>query len=272
MADTHKTSGAVPVNDINPEAESAELEAAEKSAEQTAETVEKEPAKEKKAELPPPEPRVPIIPAVQYSKSLERERKIAEEVRKRRRRPMMFTLICCALLIVVAIVVNAVRKDNKPAPAPTAAVQTQPFTPATPAVLEVPKEHSYELVLEDVTWRDAREICMEKGGYHAVITDLAEYDRIIALAEEAGIQMLWVGCHRVEGELKWVTGEEADYMPWANGEPSGTDPADGAAEDHVMLWKNNGTWLLNDCRNDPVGTYPGVYGGRIGYICEFENR
>jgi len=159
-----------------------------------------------------------------------------------------------------------------PEPTPSAPpVQTTPFAPITPPVQEVPKEHSYELVLEDVSWRDAREICMEKGGYLAVITDLAEYDRIIKLAEEAGIEMLWVGCYREDGELRWVTGEQADYMPWAAGEPSYTDTADGAAEDYVMLW-NNGGWLLNDSRNDPVSTYPQWYSGRIGYICEFENR
>ena len=281
MADSPKIPGAEPINDIT-DVIAEETPAAEETclveeapAEEAKTEPEKEPAPvrkvEKKQEYIPDELRVPIIPAVQYGRSLERERKIAEEVRKRRRRPMLFTLICCALLIVTAIVVNAVRRDA--APVPTAPpVQITPFAPITPPVQQLPKEHSYELVLEDVSWRDAREICIEKGGYLAVISDLAEYEKITKMADEAGIKMLWVGCRREDGELKWLNGEQVDYMPWAAGEPSYTDSLDGEAEDYILLWNNGSGWLLNDVRNDPVGRYPQWYGGRIAYICEFENR
>ena len=65
-------------------------------------------------------------PPVQYTRNVEREKKIAEDVKKRRRRPLAVILVLCALLIVVAIVFNAMLKDIQqirgkatPTPAPT---------------------------------------------------------------------------------------------------------------------------------------------------------
>ena len=57
-------------------------------------------------------------------RNAEREKKIAEDVKKRRRRPLAVILVLCALLIVVAIVFNAMIKDFqqsrlKETPAPT---------------------------------------------------------------------------------------------------------------------------------------------------------
>ena len=68
---------------------------------------------EKNPELEPVVPaRQPVkTPAVQYTKNAERERKIAEEVKKRRRRPLALILVLCAVLIMAAIVINAMLKD-----------------------------------------------------------------------------------------------------------------------------------------------------------------
>ena len=38
-----------------------------------------------------------------------------------------------------------------------------------------------------------------------------------------------------------------------------------------MLWYHNG-WFYNDNRNDPAGDYPAIYGGAIGFVCEYENN
>lgn len=46
-----------------------------------------------------------------YTRSSDRERKIAEEVKKRRRRPFAVILVLCAVLVMVAIVMNAMLKD-----------------------------------------------------------------------------------------------------------------------------------------------------------------
>ena len=39
----------------------------------------------------------------------------------------------------------------------------------------------------------------------------------------------------------------------------------------MLLWKQNGAWVYNDSRNDPVGDYPGAYSGRIAYVCEYDD-
>ena len=55
------------------------------------------------------------VPATQYKLKTERERKIAEEVKKRRRRPLAVILVLCAVLVMVAIIMNAMLKDYEEA-------------------------------------------------------------------------------------------------------------------------------------------------------------
>lgn len=235
-----------------------------------------------------------ITPAVQYSKSLERERKIAQEVKKRQRRPMVFILAMCAVLIVLAIIVNAVMKDVNggpvsPTPVPTQTVivppptaqlpqQTeqaqQPEITQEPAVEvtpepEAPKTSTYEIFKEDISWTAARDKCIEKGGHLAVISTQEEFDRVVTIAKTQGVEKLWIGCQRVNGNMVWVTDDLVEYYPWAKGEPTKVDSFDGAAEDYVLLW-NNGGWFYNDSRNDPAAEFPQWYSGTIGYVCEFE--
>ncbi|MBR6353367.1 MAG: hypothetical protein IKS25_04510 [Oscillospiraceae bacterium] len=78
-------------------------------------------------------------PAVQYKINADRERKIAEEVKKRRRRPLAVILVLCAVLVMVAILMNAMLKDfeearsspdNRIDPA-----QTAGFDPMNPAAV-----------------------------------------------------------------------------------------------------------------------------------------
>ncbi len=241
---------------------------------------------EKNPELAPVTPdRSIITPAVQYSKSIERERKIAEEVKKRQRRPMIVILAMCVVLIVFAIILNAVMRDYaEPEKQPGEALppaesslppveqgqpqgggivvvdppQTQPLTPSR-----------YEIFQADVSWREARELCQQKGGHLAVISSQEEFDQVIALAEQQGADKLWLGCRRENDQLLWETGETVDFYPWAQGEPSGVDAYDGTAEDYLLLW-NNGGWFYNDSRNHPVADYPEWYSGSIGYVCEYE--
>ena len=242
---------------------------------------------EKNPELEPVVPKRPITPAVQYGKSMERERKIAEKVRRRRRRPVVFVMMLCALLIIAAITVNAINNDKEQAQNPPAEASKTPEvvvnppeqlpaeeSPApveseAPAEPEQPKESTYQLFIEDVSWTEARDRCVEKGGHLVVISDDEELQKVIDLAKSYGVNMLWVGCHRVDGTLVWETDDQVSVYPWDAGEPSYMDSYDGVYEDYVMLWNNNG-WFYNDSRNDPVADYPGAYSGKIAYVCEFE--
>ena len=228
------------------------------------------------------EKRQPVkTPAVQYGVNVERERKIAEKIRRRKRRPVIVILTLCALLVVAALIVNAMQKDRTPSPTPSPAapsaapVETVPVQPEQSAEPEVtpepeqPKESTYQVFVEDISWTDARAKCEALGGHLVVISDEAEFAKVVELARNSGANKFWIGCHRVDGTLVWETTEEVSYYPWASGEPSYFDSYDGVSENYVMLWYADG-WVYNDSRNDPVADYPGAYSGTIGYICEFE--
>lgn len=224
---------------------------------------------------------------VKFDKNVERERKLAAQVKRRRLRPVVFAAVLCALLVAVAVITRFANErearvlDPLPLPTPMAPTET-PSTVPDPVEGEIvqlppetaepaPVEHAYALYTEDVSWTEARARCIEKGGHLVVISSEEEFRKIVGLAESYGASNVWVGCHRVNGVLVWENDEVVEYYPWGTGEPSLRDGYDGADEDYLLLWLQNGAWVYNDSRDDPVGDYPGVYSGRIAYICEFDD-
>ena len=249
-------------------------------------------------------------PAVQYKLKTERERKIAEEVKKRRRRPLAVILVLCAVLVMVAIIMNAMLRDfEKARTVPDPMLQTTPteasadpyaavpptLTPEQihfedfntsvpgpsvtmdigilPEIEEIPPEHSYQVIKDNVSWTKAAAACTRLGGHLAVINDEAEFNEITRLCDEQGLTYVWIGAHRVGGVEKWENGSDLTdgYVLWSRGEPTYIDRNDQVAEDYIMLWKNNGTWAYNDNRDDPYADYPYMFEGIIGYVCEFND-
>ena len=249
-------------------------------------------------------------PAVQYKLKTDRERKIAEEVKKRRRRPLAVILVLCAVLVMVAIIMNAMLRDfEKARKVPDPMLQTTPtetsadpyaavpptltpeqihfedFNTSTPGpsvtmdigilpeIEEIPPEHSYQVIKDNVSWTRAAAACTRLGGHLAVINDEAEFNEITRLCDEQGLTYVWIGAHRVGGVEKWENGSDLTdgYVLWARGEPTYIDRNDQVAEDYIMLWKNNGTWAYNDNRDDPYADYPYMFEGIIGYVCEFND-
>ena len=227
-----------------------------------------------------------------------RERKL-EQVNKQKRRPLPIVLVLCAVMVIAAILMNAMLKDYEekrsqpdnlvepvavdPYASPEEETESaQPEAPAAPdefaepgeaspapeeSAAPTPVEHGYQVFKEDVSWTQAQRKCADLGGHLVVINDEEELQEVIRVAEEAGISRVWIGCHRVNGEEIWETGE--GIYRWAPGEPTYVDTNDRVAEDYVMLWDHNG-WAYNDNRDDPCADYPEFYSGTMGYICEFE--
>ena len=245
-------------------------------------------------------------PAVQYKLKTDRERKIAEEVKKRRRRPLAVILVLCAVLVMVAIIMNAMIRDyerERKTPDPmlqtTANVEPDPYavsptpeqihledfnttTPGPSVTMDigilpepeiVTPEHGYQVVKDNVSWTKAAAACTRLGGHLAIINDEEEFNEVTRLADEQGLIYVWIGAHRVGGVEKWEDGRDLTdgFVRWARGEPTYIDRNDQVAEDYIMLWKNNGAWAYNDNRDDPYADYPDMFEGIIGYVCEFND-
>lgn len=247
--------------------------------------------KRPKVELPPVkpvEPPKPTGPRPEYKVDRDfEERAIREkEARpKRNAKPVIIVLCLCVVIVIAALAVKFFLpgEDGEVTASPTPPAQTEqsgvvetaePTPSPTPTPTPTPSptptpEPTYEIFVSDCTWEEAAALCEEKGGHLVVISDLSELSKVASLADEAGAQFVWIGLHRVDGELVWVTGEDIDYFIWGPGEPSVRD-TDGTAEDYGLLWKTSHSgWIYNDSRNDPVSAYPGIYSGKIAYVCEY---
>ena len=148
------------------------------------------------------------------------------------------------------------------------------FTPIKP--IEVAAHTSrYEVVKADVSWTEANQACMQKGGHLVTITSQAEMDEVSALCDAEGIKYVWMGGYTsVYGSSSfghWVTGENFDsYTAWYDGEPSRQD-RDQVEEMYLMLWKINDEWSWNDQRENVFDTGLKYFEGNVGYVIEYED-
>ncbi|HIT66696.1 MAG TPA: VWA domain-containing protein [Candidatus Merdisoma merdipullorum] len=139
-------------------------------------------------------------------------------------------------------------------------------------------EHTsrYEIFREDLTWEQAAQRCQDMGGHLATVTSEDEENILIQMAEDAGIDFVWLGgytSYDENGQVfgHWVTGEEFSYEAWCQDEPSRIDK-DGTEEWYIMLWNIPalGGWTWNDQRNDPASAMEAMR-ENMGYICEFDS-
>ena len=133
----------------------------------------------------------------------------------------------------------------------------------------------YEIFPADLSWTEANNEALARGGHLVTITSQEEMDLMVEMAEKAGLKYIWIGGYTsVRGSDvfgHWITGEPFEYTAWYPGEPSRND-LDGTPEFYLMLWKVGEEWSWNDQRedvvNDPALPY---FKGNIGYICEYED-
>ncbi len=145
---------------------------------------------------------------------------------------------------------------------------------AVPAIEQTQHASRYEIIRSDVSWSQANEICISKGGHLATITSRDEMLELAGMCERAGVKYCWIGGYTSvrNGQAfgHWITGEPFDYTAWYPGEPSRNDE-DGTPEFYLMLWKVEDVWSWNDQRDDLLTTGLTYFNGNIGYICEYEN-
>ena len=210
------------------------------------------------------------------------QKELEAEVRRRKRRPLIFIIILSILLVAAALLFNKIMGPAKTIPEPepepveetiapvvvvTAPVETPEPTPEEP--VEIVSE--YRFFAENVSWTEAKARCAEEGGHLVVINDADEFQKVVDLASEMGITVVWIGLHREHDMLVWENDDiNAEfYYNWDRGEPSEVDG--DTPEDYVFMWNWTGRgWVYNDCINDPVGQYPESYRNQVGFVCEIE--
>ncbi|MBQ6420375.1 MAG: VWA domain-containing protein [Clostridia bacterium] len=153
-----------------------------------------------------------------------------------------------------------------------------PFT-AVPVFTVQPHTARYEIIAADISWTEASDLCISRGGHLATITSQAEMEQVSALAENSGLKYLWIGGYTsIRNNAAyghWITGEDFSYSAWYPGEPSRND-RDGTPEAYLMLWRVEGVWSWNDQRNDVdtaarTDTRLKYFIGKMGYVCEYED-
>ena len=208
------------------------------------------------------------------------QKEIEAEVRRRKRRPLIFIIILSVLLLIAALLFNKIMgpakviPESEPveeSPVPVVVVTTPVETPEPTPELPVEMISEYRFFAENVSWTEAKARCAEEGGHLVVINDADVFQKVIDLASEMGISVVWIGLHRESDLLVWETDDiNAEfYYNWDRGEPSEYDG--DIPEDYVFMWNWTGRgWVYNDCINDPEGEYPANYRNQIGFVCEIE--
>ena len=157
-----------------------------------------------------------------------------------------------------------------------------------PAFTEDYEIHEYDFITDDITWEEAWQEAIIRGGYLAHIDTEEEeqylVDRLsnmlnpalcyfIGGKREAGSEeYYWVAPDGTQGtsELTW---DSVCKKHWLEGEPSYYDETTGIEEMYmdILYLKKKDAWFLNDAPNDMIAASE-AWSGKIGYIVEYDNN
>lgn len=147
--------------------------------------------------------------------------------------------------------------------------------------------HDYEIITADVTWEEAFNDCVRRGGYLCRINSEEENEKIKELLNEKNVRgVVYLGGIREENsnEYHWVDSDrnpfdevinsDKNMKYWFDGEPSFSDMVnDKEIPECYMAIIYSGAvddWIWNDVSNDVLSLAPNYYTGRLSYICEYE--
>jgi hypothetical protein len=168
----------------------------------------------------------------------------------------------CACLLALAAGFAAAKLLPAPAETKSAAVSSAAVSPAqtvpapqassdAPAAVTERTEdtsgqrdvvHRYEVILQPLSWPDAKLWCENRGGHLATLTSADEEAQVTKLLEAAGAEAVWLGAdnRNTANGFTWVTGESFSYAEWGEGEPNN----DGGVEYYLMLTeKGDAGWV-----------------------------
>jgi len=142
--------------------------------------------------------------------------------------------------------------------------------------------HKYEVVLVDggISWEQARDAAIARGGHLATISSAAENDFVFNLAKDASYWAPyapynvtggpWLGGYRAAGQSDpasgwtWVTGEPWTYQGWAPGAPN------NLGENYLQFF-TGGSLIPSSGWNDAFLDTAVVAGvSNVSYVVEYD--
>ncbi|XME04132.1 protein kinase domain-containing protein [Lachnospiraceae bacterium C1.1] len=146
--------------------------------------------------------------------------------------------------------------------------------------------HRYEYVVADITWKEAFEQSLLRGGYLAHLNTDEETAYVLDEINKKGLKnkCFFIGAARKDGteEYYWLDedgepfGEclntSSEYKSyWLEGEPSFS--GDNGPENYLeMIYrKSEDKWYFNDIPNDIVAVNSKVWAGKVAYIIEYDD-
>jgi len=117
--------------------------------------------------------------------------------------------------------------------------------------------HWYKVYEADLSWHEARDLCLQAGGYMACIETAEEQAFIAGLAD--GRYLSLGGTDEAdEGKWVWCNGSEFKYECWMSGQPNNY-----GGDEHYLATYDGGEWVDVAARGDGFWM-------PTGYICEWD--
>lgn len=143
--------------------------------------------------------------------------------------------------------------------------------------------YEYEFLIDDVTWHEAYNACIARGGHLVTIETQEEFEILTQQLMDQGYdnKIFWMGGLRMpeSSEYHWIDAEgnlgdisinsEEEFQDyWLPGEPSYV--SENIEEQYIMFFYKSDLerWVWNDAPDDLVAVAAN-YAGKVGYICEY---
>lgn len=142
--------------------------------------------------------------------------------------------------------------------------------------------HTYKIIVEDITWYDAYQKCLNDNGHLLSLDSDAEYNYVINEIEKNGLNkyIFYVGAYRPENDSNYYWIDSNGYLKekaindipyWMENEPSLKDLTLDIDENYSVFfyYHKEEKWVINDVPNNIIQAVPS-YQNHVGYICEYE--